>query len=400
MIRILKTEDFNQSLDLSQAAFANEFTDTEIERQKVQFEPKNILGFFLDRHPDRLAAKVAILPMQIYLNGRHFSMGGIANVSCYPELRRQGMVGKLMIRSLEVMRERGQIVSMLNPFSYQFYRKYGWESFSEVHAITLKPTTLPLFPETEGTVERYKTGDYRVLNEECPIHDLYDAFAARYNGMLHRSREWWNQQVFRRKSGNIALYRDKEGDPRGYAIYRIRDRVMKIMEMAWLDHSARYGLWKFINNHDSLVHEISYIAPEDERMICNLQEPNIQQNRIAHFMIRIVDLKAFLKQYSFTSMPASERVFHLHVRDKYASWNEGTWRLEADDSGRMNVTSLADHRRTDGLSGDIQSISAMLAGHLRPQDLYAAGRLNGASEEIERWERFIPRRTAFISDMF
>ena len=65
------------------------------------------------------------------MSGQEWKMGGIAGVATYPEYRRNGYVKKLLIQALEKMRNDQQIVSLLHPFDIGFYRKFGWEVFTE-----------------------------------------------------------------------------------------------------------------------------------------------------------------------------------------------------------------------------------------------------------------------------
>lgn len=58
-------------------------------------------------------------------------MGGIAGVATWPENRRGGLVSKLLSKALARMNEEGQVLSCLHPFSVPFYRKFGWELYTD-----------------------------------------------------------------------------------------------------------------------------------------------------------------------------------------------------------------------------------------------------------------------------
>ncbi|TKH33755.1 GNAT family N-acetyltransferase, partial [Paenibacillus polymyxa] len=40
-----------------------------------------------------------------------------------------GMVSRLLTHALEEMKTAGQSLSFLHPFSFAFYRKFGWETY-------------------------------------------------------------------------------------------------------------------------------------------------------------------------------------------------------------------------------------------------------------------------------
>ncbi|MDF2669334.1 MAG: GCN5-like N-acetyltransferase, partial [Paenibacillus sp.] len=115
MIRQLREDEIDQYMDMTQVAFALNLTEEDRKQRSRQVVPEQIWGYYLE---DRLGARIEIIPFEIVLQGVVYKMGGIGNVASYPELRRNGMVGKLMDRSLEVMKQNGQTVSILSPFAF------------------------------------------------------------------------------------------------------------------------------------------------------------------------------------------------------------------------------------------------------------------------------------------
>ncbi|SDW16631.1 enhanced intracellular survival protein Eis [Paenibacillus sp. CF384] len=388
MIRTIRQEEAGQSLTLTQAAFAVRFSESDVQARLAKMNMEHFLGYFVE---DQLAAQLAVLPLYIYVQGEAIAMGGIAHVASYPELRRQGMVSKLLVRSLEMMRESGQTVSMLNPFSYSFYRKYGWEYFSTQSVNTLDMSVVPKFGSAAGAVKRMSAEDWHTADQ------VYDRYArTSFNGMLRRDENWWRQHVFNRKLGSLAVYYDTNGEPTGYMLYDIKDRFMNIHELVHLDPSARNGLWQFIGNHDSIVTRLKFTAPNDDPFLFAMAEPKLQQEMVSNFMFRIVDAEAFIRHYRFT---AESVKLIVRITDDHADWNRGVWELSISDTGRAEAVRLEDGD-LDGVSCDIQTLSTMLIGCQRPAQLSMNGRLSGSPSEIARWERAIPRRVAYMTDFF
>ncbi|WP_158560964.1 GNAT family N-acetyltransferase [Paenibacillus contaminans] len=392
MIRQITADEIDQCMELTEVAFAVNFTEQELRERRAQIKPEQVWGYFLD---DRLAAQIAVLPLQIYLNGQLFPMGGIAQVASYPEMRRQGMVGRLLARGLEAMRDSGQTISFLNPFSYSFYRKYGWEYFSEVKSYSLKLADHGKFQAAEGHIKRGNANDWE------PVHRVYEAFAPRYNGMLHRDEAWWRRHVFRRKLGNMAIYYNGPGEPRGYMLYTIKDRFMGIHEMIYLDEDSRRGLWHFAGNHDSIVEGVSCSAPADDGFMFSLRNPDVKQELTAFFMVRIVDVLAFMNRFPFASGEDSVELT-IRLTDEHAPWNQGTFRLSVDAEGKAIAAKLEGSESLDGegVTCDIQAFSSMMIGYRRPSFLHEIGRLSGSGTEIEKWERILPKRTTYLTDFF
>jgi predicted acetyltransferase len=127
-IKNIENEYIGESLKLSEFAFQYELSAEERAERLARFKPELNWGYFVD---GELAAKLIILPLTIGLNGRSFTMGGIAGVATWPEYRRHGMVKQLLMHALEQMREQGQTISCLHPFEFSFYRKFGWETYTD-----------------------------------------------------------------------------------------------------------------------------------------------------------------------------------------------------------------------------------------------------------------------------
>ncbi len=60
-------------------------------------------------------ATAAVLPLEVFLEGRIVPMGGIAAVATHAAYRRRGYAGELMQAALRGMRERNVHLSMLHP---------------------------------------------------------------------------------------------------------------------------------------------------------------------------------------------------------------------------------------------------------------------------------------------
>src|SRR5699024_10388426 len=102
-----------------------------------------------------------------------------SSVATWPEYRRQGMIKHLLRLALYYMRENGQTVSFLAPFSFAFYRKYGWElAFSEKH-YSIPMAHLQKSWDAKGYVRRISR-DTSLLNR------IYNTYAKNYTGMLIR----------------------------------------------------------------------------------------------------------------------------------------------------------------------------------------------------------------------
>ncbi|MBD0383574.1 GNAT family N-acetyltransferase [Paenibacillus sedimenti] len=393
-IRTLRQEELPESFSLSEFAFQFELTPEEKTERIGWTDPNQVWGYFVD---GALAAKLTILPFQTWLGGKSFTMGGIAGVATWPEYRRNGMVGQLLVQSLKTMKEAGQTLSFLAPFKFEFYRKYGWEIYVDYLKYEIPLDKLPKFQAAEGSKIVRIAKNWELLNP------IYEAHAVRYNGMLIRDEFWWNQRYFKFKKGTAAIYCNPQGEHKGYIFYQVKDKVATIHEMVFLDEEARRGLWKFIADHDSMIEKVQLNAPIDDALPFLTHDPKFKQEKITYFSARIVDVEGFLSQYPFDAREEAEPVY-LRVSDSRADWNNGVYLLEFYENGTAaHVTKLAEGELpsdSEALSCSIQTLTALLIGYQNASFLAQTDRLQGSSELVRRLEAAIPERTTYLSDFF
>lgn len=399
-IRLLQQADYEQSLLLAEFAFQRKLHPDDRANRLAEMDTEQIWGYFVE---DQLAAQLAVLPLKIWVNGQVTNMGGVALVSTWPEYRRGGKIGQLLHRALREMRDRGQVWSALAPFSYAFYRKYGWEAGIDYIRYEMDVGKLPRPDVAEGSQVRRVSAD-EVESITAPI---YEAFAVRFNGMLARTPMWWQTRVFGRKQGIFSVYRNPSGEAEGYLFYQVKDKVLTIHEMVCLTEEARLGLWRYVSQHDSMISKVICHAPVGDQLPFLLAEPTIRQDIIPYFMMRIVDVSELIATYAFapgTDDDGSSKPFYFLVNDTAAEWNDGLFRIEPEKLGTDRVSKLGpdsgDIDREQILSCDIQSLSSLLIGYKSASLLHRIGRLRGPVEEVLRLEQYLPKTTTYLLDYF
>lgn len=396
-IRRLREDEIDAHLAISQFAFQYEIAKNDLDQAKKDVVVDHIHGFFVD---GQMAANLTILPLATYVNGHPVAMGGIAGVATWPEHRRRGMVAKLLRHSLNVMKEQGSLVSMLAPFSFAFYNRFGWVYCIDRKQYILDRADWPKFQASKGAIER--TDHFQ------EIASVYETYAARFSGTLQRSEDWWQTRIKKGKQGIRALYRDENGVAQGYMIYQVKQSEMIVHEMVYLTVEAYQGLWNFIANHDSMANQVKIIVPTNDGLPFLLPNPRIKQEIFPYFMARIVDVEPFLRQYSFISQ-TSEAELNVCVTDPNALWNEAIFTISWSADGIQQV----DVQRVEAaqfqeigmslqncLTCDIQTLTAMLFGYQRPSTLASIGSVQGTSEAVTAWEQAIPAQTTFLYDFF
>lgn len=392
----MNEKQYDASIALSQFAFQYVRSPEEIERTKQQFlaEPAVKWAAIVD---GQFAAQAAVLDLHTYIGGTRFAMGGVAGVATWPEYRRQGLVAKLLVHALEQMKNKGQSISFLHPFAFAFYRKFGWETYTEYKSYTIRTDQLPARQPIPGRIERVSIDDsYHTIGQ------LYETYASKYNGTLARTEQWWEYRVNKRKPGQTAVYYDEQGTLQGYIRYEVKASQMTIHELVHLNEEARRALWSFIAQHDSMIERVTITVPSDDLLPFMLDNPRIQHETIPYFMARIVDVVAFTEQYRFDEADDEDHI-PITIKDGHAQWNNGNYMLSIAKSGKASLVPYESSVSNNGQSSvelGIGTITTILLGYMSAVQLYQYGRVQGEESIIKRLQKRIPERNTYLADFF
>jgi predicted acetyltransferase len=292
-------------------------------------------------------------------------MGGIGGVACLPASRGKGYTGACLKVALERMREAGQVISSLYPFSWAFYRRYGWEWVGLNRNYTVPSRILTPHVETER-IRAAKAKD-RPAIEAC-----YARFAGHYRGMLARDEKKWNTVLSDSDNHHTFAYLyAPEGETEGYMVIRggSRERVA-IHDFIALTPRARMAFLGLLRRQEMQTEKFSWHAPGDDSLYHQLCHNDVETRLAPMTQGRVVDVAGALAAWR-PQQQARGRV-DLAVADECAPWNTGTWRIEYE-GGRVDVG------RTDAepqISMDIQALSQCYYGTPTVDEVRAADRMS------------------------
>jgi predicted acetyltransferase len=324
-------------------------------------------------------ASATVLPLEVFVDGRPASMGGIAAVYAHPAYRRRGYAGELMRAVLRAMRERGMHLSMLWPFAHVFYRVYGWELAGEAVAYTLKPTDLPTSPE-QKRVRAYK-------EEDLPrMMGLFEKEAAEHSCCVRRGEGRW-REVLAREDWWAAVY-EREGGMEGYILYRMSDwredrephRTLSVQELVWSTAEAWEALISFLAAQDPLVFEIKHHTPRGELLHPYLRSSYVKAEVEPEFMLRLVDVEGALNLLD----RALDRPLVLEVSDDVIPENAGSYTVGGGEVVRGVETE-------ERVALDVRQLAQLYAGYLPARQLARHGLVeHGSPEALELLEMLFP----------
>jgi len=347
---------------------------------------RNCIGAF---EKGRLVSVLSISSFESYIRGKVLPLSGIGGVATLPEYRGKKYVHDLLSEAIKISKEKGMVFSALYPFSFGFYRNFGWELAGFRRRYKIETDNLPKFPEVEN-VKKISLADWKT------VKNIYEKFACQFTGPLKRTEERWESVIFGTKDLTyLYVWEDKERE--GYVLYTIeRTPVNRIVvkEMISLSTSAYKGLLGLFSRQSMSIQEVEWTTPLEDDLNFILPNPRVNCQIEPTFMLRIIDLEKAIKKLPFP-MEVKEKI-KIKVIDPNANWNDGIWKLEIKD-GKGNIEKSEDW----DISLNITTLCQIISGILSPQKAYKLKTIDVKNtESLEKLERIFPTYPTFCWDYF
>lgn len=299
-IRLLEKNDIGEAKSLWKSAFgdSDEFID-------AYFKNKILLGNSIAMFDNGLVSVVHMIPFKIRVQGKAFDSAYIAGAATANHKRKQGLMKKLLLESLGLMRERGIAITHLYPFLHRFYEQFGWATYSYVDK--KKVTT------GKTSKEAVETKDVNLL------HALYQNMTRNMDGCVIRSsKEWkWRMDELFADGGRVTVL-NKDDEPVCYMMYYEQDGKADVIETVY--EKPEYA--------DRLA---EHLASQYSEVRYNLVSQN--QSGEAHGMARIVDAERLLSEVGVQDL-----LEKINVTDSFAAWNNtgsGSFNINAGQLARI-----------------------------------------------------------------
>ena len=343
----------------------------------------------------RLLSSMLVIPAQIMINNQPTKAGLIGGVTTLPEARNSRCVRKIFDKIMPLMKEEGVVYSLLYPFSFHFYRKFGYE-----HAY-IRPRAI--FPTSQ--LSRYPYPDeIKVHDKGGPWADfakVYEAFAKDKNLAVVRGEKEWQSILDRDPHKNrdfTYIHYNKASEPTSYILYKYEPKEdggcrMNIRELAWVDKHGLEAMLGFVHGLRSEYAEVSWPIPEGLDVLGVVEDPwdvKITQDTI--IMNRIVNVPAAL---SLTKAPPGKGSAAIQVTDAYIESNTGVYNISWEN-GNLSVekTSIKPDMETD-----VETLVQLTTGYLTPaQALYRKN--NVIHSKPEELAALFPRQNLYLMEGF
>lgn len=394
-IKRMSEKYIEEMFQLAIYAFNSENTEKRKERFRKIVKHSWNYGYFSD---NILTSQVISTRFQVGFHGVRYQMAGIGCVSSYPEYRGQGGISAIMKQALAELAENKVELAYLAPFSYPFYRKYGFEQLFEQISYTIKAMDWPNVKIIPGSMKRVTYEEVRTVCQE-----IYSVLPNNQRGALIRE-SWWLDYSFGTNEKNLfALYEDEEANPQGYLIYQSSAERFVIKEWGYLTNQAFQSIVRFIGSHNGSSREfhletgfggqdLSYLMPS----------PLVDMTIIPFMMGRIVDLESFLAKYPFIA--GDNETYYLKVEDDYGTWNKGIWELLIDEKGQSFVRKFdqipESLKEEDLIISTIQFLTQMFMGYRTGSELRFYEKIKGNKKQIHSLDQRLVKAKPILADYF
>lgn len=394
-VKRMNEEQVEEMFQLAVYAFNSESTEKRKERFKKIVKHSWNYGFFYE---DNLASQIISTPFTVAFHGVNYQMAGIGCVSSYPEYRGKGGISAIMKQLLAELAENKVELSYLAPFSYPFYRKYGFEQLFEQINYTIKAANWPNVKSQPGLMKRV---NYEEAKDVCQM--IYSVSSNHQRGGVIREPWWWDYTVGMNQEYQFALYEDELGKAQGYLIYQSSAESFVIKEWGFLTNQAFQSIIRFIGSHNGSSREFRLETGFDGKNLSYLiPSPLIEMEITPFMMARIVDLNNFLDKYPFT--PGIKEVYYLKVEDEYGPWNNGIWKLEVNETGESIVTKfdqVPEEIRDEALIvSSIQALTQLFMGYRTGSELSFYEKITGNTQLIQSLDARLVKGSPVLADYF
>ncbi|WP_030294936.1 GNAT family N-acetyltransferase [Streptomyces katrae] len=201
---------------------------------------------------------------------------GVTAVGVVPSHRRQGVLSAMMRHQLAELRARGEFLSVLLASEAPIYGRFGYGPATYTARLKVArheaALAVPRAREVAGAAATGSdNGSVEVLRRaECGeiLEEVYDRYRRAQPGALSRPHRWWalraGQPPISSAPRYVAVHRDADGVPDGYASYLIGEsETLTVDETIATDDAVFTALARFVLGHD-LVSQVvfKHVPPE------------------------------------------------------------------------------------------------------------------------------------------
>ncbi|ANN20111.1 acetyltransferase [Amycolatopsis orientalis] len=372
-IRSTTAEDRDVFVDTMFTAFAR-FPDPAAQTWSALEMDRGLLAVTGDGRPVGTAAAYSFeltLPGEVVVPA-----AGVTAVGVLPTHRRRGALSAMMRHQLAEFRERGEILSVLLASEALIYRRFGYGPATYSRNLTVRrhQAAFAVTPAVTGSIELLRRADCGDI-----LETLYDRYRRTRPGALSRPHHWWTsgagQPPISHAQRHIAVHRDADGVPDGYASYSLTEPgTLTVDEVIAVDDEVSTALAGFLLGHDLITEVVFQRCPSDDPLRWQLEDFRAVEvgGDTDWLWVRLLDIpRALTARGWFTD---GELVLDV---DDPALGEHGRYLLTV----RNGEADCVPTDREPDLSLDVSDLGSIYLGGTAPGTLVRAGRIRAHHPE-------------------
>ncbi|MET9525856.1 GNAT family N-acetyltransferase [Streptomyces coeruleorubidus] len=381
-IRSTTDKDLDVFVDTVHAAFGR-FPETPVEGGGLWWSAlemdRCLLALTADGRPVGTAAEH---PFELTLPGEAIvPVAGVTAVGVLPSHRRQGVLSTMMRHQLTALRARGDFLSVLLASEAPIYGRFGYGPATYTQRLTVPrrqaALAVPRARTAAGAPAAGSDNDsVEVLRRaECGeiLEEVYDRYRRAQPGALSRPHRWWalraGQPPISPEPRYVAVHRDADGVPDGYASYSIGEsNTLTVDETIATDDAVFTALARFVLGHDLVSQVVFKHVPPEHPLRWQLADFRAGQvsDAMDWLWVRLLDIpQALTARGWFTD---GELV--LDVDDPFLG-EHGRYLLTV----REGKADCIPTDREPDLSLDVRDLGSVYLGGTAPSTLVRAGHI-------------------------
>ncbi|HOK53104.1 MAG TPA: GNAT family N-acetyltransferase [Armatimonadota bacterium] len=392
--RAPKYDEVHRAAEVAQLAFETESIQTWLSSFSWIADNEGLDHLVVTEAQEEIVAALVCTPGTCYITNDLVPFSAVGSVATHPDHRMHGYAGMIMTKSVQVLYEKAYHTSALWPFSYNYYRKFGWELGGEIRSYTMPSEFAASLTDPSGT--RPATRD------DLPaINALFDQMARNYTCCCVRNERWWGFKIAVHdlkldgtddpRTSLPVMVHETDGKIDGYVMFNIsgegENESIKGRELIAENPQARRSILAALAGFGAPV--VKFFAPINDGFLQELPNPRAVRVDIEPgFQFRVVNPSAALEMRSVDTSISGKLGFTITdpVLDTF------DFDTEVSEGRITKVNSRAKER----LYMDIQTFAQLYSGYVRPVRAYELGRIQPTSKEaIEFAEKVFPKAIPF-----
>ncbi|GEP19392.1 GNAT family N-acetyltransferase [Pediococcus argentinicus] len=341
---------------------------------------------------DQIINGLMSIPFNINFFGAPMKMNGISDVMSAPEASGKGGASNLMKASLQDMYKNQVDVSYLAPFSFEYYRRFGYEQVFNHTTYTIESDKLPRIKASDSEITVVRSSLAKQINH---IKELFNQSELSQQAGLVRDEWWWEYLTKKYPNREIAVA-FKANIAVGYLLYERSVDAFTIYEVVSKNASARQSLWQFVTKHGTSYPTFRYESANPTNQVDLLANPYpVQVESHPYMMARIVNFKQFMEKYPVTK-DIEEITFS--ITDDVIKENQGTWTLSVSGK-QVHLNKISDETLANSLT--IQQLAKSLFNFRSLTSQIKFGAINEANQKIaEQLDQIVVTDQPILADYF